>query len=162
MSQSQSQPILALNPPQSSSPTDQKTTPHLLPCRVHLDAPVAQVQSFWAPRQAEDGTSTAYFRGRKLCGKTVKLPKGYRGVVAAKTTASDDDNNTHQHSEDDDDADKPETSSLQVEAEFDDMVIWNHEVAPDVAADPYVRGMEEWLALAGQIHSYPAAAAAEK
>ncbi|KAK3687239.1 ribonuclease H2 non-catalytic subunit-domain-containing protein [Podospora appendiculata] len=148
---SQSQPILALTPPQN----DKKSTPHLLPCRVHLDAPVAQVQSFWEPRQAEDGTSTAYFRGRKLCGKTVKLPDGYRGVVAAKA----DDDSTRRDPEDDE---KPETGSLQVEAEFDDMVIWNHEVAPDVAADPYVRGMEEWLALADQIHSYPAAAAAEK
>jgi ribonuclease H2 subunit C len=49
---------------------------------------------------------------------------------------------------------KPAQGHLDVQAEFDEVVVWGHEVA--VGADGgYVRGMEEWVALAGEIHSYP-------
>ena len=46
---------------------------------------------------------------------------------------------------------RPPQGTLDVQAEFDDMVIWEHEAAVDAAADPYVRGMKEWLVLADQV-----------
>ncbi|KAK3353672.1 ribonuclease H2, subunit C [Lasiosphaeria hispida] len=141
-----SQPVLTLKSPEEPP----KTTPHLLPCRVHHTGPVDPVEAFWEPKHADDGTTTAYFRGRKLHGKTVKLPEGYRGVVAAPAPKGDGKDGAagvvHV------DASKG-TASLNVQAEFDEMVVWGHEAVAD-AGDPYVRGMEEWLALADQIHGF--------
>ena len=96
--------------------------------------------------------STAYFRGRKLHGKTVKFPEGYRGVIAAKTEKQPSPEN---HSDVVDLEREDEPGKLQVQAEFDDMVIWGHEATADVSSDPYVRGMEEWLALSEQVCGDP-------
>ncbi|KAK0714796.1 ribonuclease H2, subunit C [Lasiosphaeris hirsuta] len=142
-----STPILTLK----SSDQTAKTTPHLLPCRVHHTGPVDPVEAFWEPKQGDDGTTTAYFRGRKLHGKSVKLPKDYRGVVAAPAPKGDEKEKAVDFV--DVDAESGKTASLNVQAEFDEMVIWGHEAVADTA-DPYVRGMEEWLALADQIHGF--------
>jgi ribonuclease H2 subunit C len=47
-------------------------------------------------------------------------------------------------------AEKPQ-GTLEAQAEFDEIVVWGHEMAVDAAADPYLRGAEEWLALAGKV-----------
>ncbi|KAL2121605.1 hypothetical protein VTJ04DRAFT_5632 [Mycothermus thermophilus] len=143
-----------------------KTTPHLLPCRVHHNGPVEPVQSFWDPKPSPEdaAASTAYFRGRKLCGKTVKLPDGYRGVVAVPT--SSDNSQTVEvidlEAADADGGMPAAQSSLVVQAEFDEMVLWGHDVAVDAvdgeagASDPYMRAVGEWVAVAERIHSYSA------
>lgn len=41
-----------------------------------------------------------------------------------------------------------ELGTMDVKAEFDEMVIWGHESSADAASDPYVRSIEEWLAAA--------------
>ncbi|KAK3358584.1 ribonuclease H2 non-catalytic subunit-domain-containing protein [Lasiosphaeria ovina] len=162
MASQKQQPMVRLERDATTTGPTQKATPHLLPCRVHHTGSVEPVQSFWKPTQGEDGTSTAYFRGRKLVGKKVALPEGYRGLVAVardglqkEATEPDVDD-----MERDDGlaaaAGKTKTSSLFVQSEFDDMVVWSHEATVDGAADPYVRGVEEWLTLADQIHSFPA------
>lgn len=55
---------------------------HVLPCHISYDGP-SKVLEFFKPRpdpsDHENGTSTSYFRGRKLCGRTVNLPKNYAG-----------------------------------------------------------------------------------
>ncbi|KAM7190750.1 putative dna replication licensing factor mcm6 protein [Rhypophila sp. PSN 637] len=156
-----SKPILSLVEPKTA--TDDKlsttatVTPHLLPCRIHHDGSVEPVQSFWDPTVSEDGKHTAYFRGRKLDGKSVQLPDGYRGIIAA---AAQDGAQIRRPEEEnpidlEQEGGQPETGKLQVQAEFDEMIIWGHEATADASADPYVRGMEEWLALADQIHSFP-------
>lgn len=83
----------------------------------------------------------------------IKLPEGYRGIVA---TAAQDESRPRRPEEEEEATDleregHPETGKLQVQAEFDEMIIWGHETTADVSADPYVRGMEEWLALADQV-----------
>ncbi len=40
---------------------------------------------------------------------------------------------------------------LQVQSEFDEMVVWAHETTADASADPYVRGIEDWLTVANQV-----------
>lgn len=59
--------------------------------------------------------------------------------------------------EDDDvvevDMSAPETGTMEVTAEFDDVVVWGHEAVVDAAADPYVRGMEEWFSIADKVSS---------
>ncbi|KAK3391113.1 ribonuclease H2 non-catalytic subunit-domain-containing protein [Podospora didyma] len=151
---SSQQPVLRLNS-DSSAEKMPKATPHLLPCRVHHTGSIEPVQSFWDPKKGEDGSNTTYFRGRRLVGQTVALPEGYRGVIAVATEKKEE-TATEQTEVVDLEADKNATEheSLQVQAEFDEMVIWNHEATVDSSADPYARGMEEWVALADQIHSH--------
>ncbi|KAM7193167.1 putative dna replication licensing factor mcm6 protein [Naviculisporaceae sp. PSN 640] len=154
-----SKPILSLvetkTSTDESSATPMTVTPHLLPCRIHHDGSVEPVQSFWDPRVDEDGKNTAYFRGRKLDGKSVKLPEGYRGIIAASATEAAVPPRRPEEAEEEvidlEREGQPETGKLQVQAEFDEMIIWGHEATADVSADPYVRGMEEWLALADQV-----------
>lgn len=43
------------------------------------------------------------------------------------------------------------TGTLETKAEFEEVVVWGHETMADVVSDPYVRSMEEWLALADQV-----------
>ncbi|KAJ4294744.1 hypothetical protein N0V88_004978 [Collariella sp. IMI 366227] len=102
-------------------------------------------------RQKEQSERTSYFRGRKLHGKTVKLPDGYRGIVAVtsgpeETEVVDPEAETAQ-------------GSLQTQAEFDELIVWGHEATVDSFADPYSKGVEEWIALAEKIHAYSAPAA---
>lgn len=177
-----SKPILSLVDHTTSrddkSTTATTVTPHLLPCRIHHDGSVEPVQSFWDPRVDEgekrwpskqpylqgsniyqigikDGKNTAYFRGRKLDGKSVKLPEGYRGVVAASAANAEVQPRRPEEGEEEvidlEREAQPETGKLQVQAEFDEMIIWGHEATADVSVDPYARGMEEWLALADQV-----------
>ncbi|KAK3906018.1 ribonuclease H2 non-catalytic subunit-domain-containing protein [Staphylotrichum tortipilum] len=162
------QPILGLQPAQCPQEDTPKATPHLLPCRVYHAGPVEPVDSFWDPNPGENGTSTAYFRGRKLQGTTVPLPAGYRGLVAA-TVASGTATTAEGEGEAHDapaviDLEAPELpqGTLQTQAEFDEMVVWGHEAAVDPAADPYLRGAREWLAVAEKIHSFSAPAVKEK
>jgi len=101
-----------------------------------------------------DGAKTVYFRGRKLHGKTVKLPDGYRGVVAAAAPKEDEKMASSDIDVVDlveEDQSRTAQAALNVQAEFDEMVVWAHEATADATADPYVRGMEEWLTLADQV-----------
>ncbi|KAK0744212.1 ribonuclease H2 non-catalytic subunit-domain-containing protein [Schizothecium vesticola] len=159
-----SPPILTLGGPSPSSPsTPPKATPHLLPCRVHHNGSIEPIQPFWQPEKQPDGTSTSYFRGRKLHGTPLPLPSGYRGVVAAAILPPSKDAAEVQEGVidlEDPNCGKPAQGRLDVQAEFDEVVMWGHEVAVTTDGGPagdggYVRGMEEWVALAGEIHSYP-------
>ncbi|KAL2258912.1 hypothetical protein VTK26DRAFT_7592 [Humicola hyalothermophila] len=150
---SQSEAMLSLETKSSLGETA-KTTAHLLPCRIHHDGPVEPAQPFWEPKVGDNGTSTAYFRGRRLQGKTVKLPDGYRGVVATTSLAEEQPRRPEEEEVIDLEAMMPQ-GTFKVEAEFDDVVVWGHEATADASVDPYLRGTEEWLALAEKIHSYP-------
>ena len=163
--------MLAIQP--SNSDTT-KTTPNVLPCSIKHNGPIPTSPRYWAPKTEEDGTSTAYFRGRKLRGRTVKVPEGYEGVVLQKTDQTLS-SQTKQPSggalaeqlrrmeEDyaDEDADEMDVSVereaevriMETKATFDEVVIWGHEMVPD-DEDVYVRGMEEWIGFAEAMHSY--------
>ncbi|TLD24171.1 hypothetical protein PspLS_06772 [Pyricularia sp. CBS 133598] len=144
-----SEKIIEINSQIKSKPS---AAVHLLPCTIHHDGPIDQVQSYWKPTESEDGKKTAFFRGRKLHGKTVKVPEGYKGVVVEKgpedgpTETREDEPETI----DVDAEEKAAITKLDSKAEFEEMVIWGHESTADASSDPYVRGVEEWVALAGQ------------
>ncbi|KAH7626083.1 ribonuclease H2, subunit C [Sordaria sp. MPI-SDFR-AT-0083] len=181
-----SQPILAFTPSSSSSTstTTPKTTPNLLPCRIHHDGSVEPTDSFWNPRE-EDGLKTSYFRGRKLHGKTLPLPSGYRGVVASKTVNQQQQNQNQNQNQpprlseqmsfvmDNDNDNKPAEvidleaeesgqgsqqpevgGQMQIQAEFEEVVVWGHESLADAGGDAYVRGVEEWIGFAERIHAF--------
>lgn len=91
------------------------------------------------------------FRGRKLQGKTVRVPEGYTGVVVqlpdkeeevetVKKAFRVDDN-----SESDDQVAETEARKM---AGFDEIMIWEHGQMPDASSDPYMKGMQEWIAFA--------------
>lgn len=172
-----SQPMLRVEKSETPSGKSPKATPHLLPCRVHHNGPAEPAQSFWNPRVGEckqsvdsrlrtrsqlthcvhlAGTRTAYFRGRKLQGTAVKLPDGYRGVVAVTSAPEQPSRRSEEPEVVDLEQSEPPHGSLQVQAEFDEMVVWGHEQPVDAAADPYLRGAAEWLTLAEKASRLPA------
>ncbi|KAK8033774.1 hypothetical protein PG991_003172 [Apiospora marii] len=142
-----SQPMLTVA---GDKTAPKKAQLNLLPCRIHHDGNVAPLESFWRPTATEDGsTKTAYLRGRKLHGKTVPLPAGYYGAIP-REEEMDQDADLQEL------PDALEIAPLQSKAQFDDFVVWGHESLADAGADPYVRGIEEWVSFSEQIHSYPA------
>jgi ribonuclease H2 subunit C len=145
-----------------------KCTPNVLPCRINHNGPVDASKRYWNPTKTlgkiyalicvycanfpADGKTVAYFRGRKLHGKQINVPKGYRGVVASSTdrilpkstTAVEDDEVVEVEKEVD-------VKIMEEQSEFDHIMLWGHEALPDEVSDPYVRGMEEWIALAEHV-----------
>ena len=49
------------------------------------------------------------------------------------------------------DEEEPDVKILEEQSEFDEIMLWGHEALPDDIADPYVKGMEEWIAFAEQV-----------
>lgn len=47
--------------------------------------------------------------------------------------------------------DSPEVKIMEEEATFDEVMLWGHEALPDELVDPYVKGVEEWIAFAGKV-----------
>ncbi|CAD0106858.1 unnamed protein product, partial [Aureobasidium uvarum] len=121
----------------------EKSTPscavNVLPCRIQHNGPVNASTRHWTPEVSPDSnetsTSTAYFRGRKLNGKVVNLPDGYRALVPEQEQEEQDPT--------------PETKVLQELATFDKIIVYGHEVQPDAQEDVYVKGIDEWIGLAG-------------
>ncbi len=102
-----------------------------------------------------DGKSTAYFRGRKLCGQTVRLPEGYRGAVVErhepKMGKSGQQDEPEPEVIDVDAEDQVDMGTIESKAEFDEFVVWGHETMADAGTDHYVRSVQEWLTLADQV-----------
>lgn len=149
-------PMLSVHQPKGSS--CDKATPNVLPCRIQHDGPVTEVDSYWSPSQEPDGKRVAYFRGRKLHGRALRVPDGYRGVVVDKTEPPRPDAPRPDEPEvvDLEGGDEMPLGALETKAEFDEIVIWGHESVADTPSDPFVRGVEEWIKVADKIHSYEA------
>lgn len=90
-------------------------------------------------------------------GKTVKILEGYKGVILSSTDqklpkepqASEEVEELHENEQSED------IGVLEEQAEFDEVMVWGHEALPDESTDPYVRGVEEWIAFAEQVSSGP-------
>lgn len=141
---------------QRSSSHSGKCTPNLLPCRIEHNGPVNAADRYWRPEEEDDGTRTAHFRGRKLCGRKLEVPDGYRGAVLSNTSRVLPQSDTER----DADADESEEQNIEVRVmeevgEFDEVVVWGHEVAPDGNEDPYSKGIGEWLSFSEALHSTP-------
>lgn len=115
---------------------------------------------------AADGKNTAYFRGRKLHGQAVKLPAAYRGVVGVRRDSPREQARSSGSgappaeaivdvdataAEQEAQRQRLDTGRLAVLAEFDEVVVWGHQSTADAATDPYVRGLDEWLALSEEV-----------
>src|SRR5437773_12006405 len=49
------------------------------------------------------------------------------------------------------DNDEAEVKIMEESATFSELVVWGHEALPEDASDPYVRGIEEWVAFASKV-----------
>ncbi|KAK0921754.1 hypothetical protein LTR91_004513 [Friedmanniomyces endolithicus] len=159
--------MISLQPPRNP----RTLTPNLLPCTIHHNGPLKIAKRYWEPQPSSEDTktSTAYLRGRKLRGRVVKLPKGYRGYLLQKTErdavalvssetgrggervglVKDDGMGMAGGDEEEDEVE--EVKVMEQKAVFDEMVVWGHEVLPE-DGDEYVKGVEEWIAFAEAIH----------
>lgn len=108
-----------------------------------------------------DGNLEAYFRGRKLKGKSLQVPEGYKGIVVIRDAAKENDgaeNARKQNRQDEDDdgedgEDGEETKEIHGLGSFDEVVLWGHEtmVAED---DAFSKGMGEWIEFAEVVSSH--------
>ncbi|EQL03862.1 ribonuclease H1/H2 small subunit [Ophiocordyceps sinensis CO18] len=133
-----------------------RAIPNLLPCRVHHTGPVDPVSEYWDPTQSEDSTSVAYFRGRKLKGRTVALPDNFKGVVVERRPREKGGKQSDIQEHDGESADAVETEALQVTARFEQVLVWSHGASIDPATDPCVRGFDEWLQVAAKVRTLQA------
>ncbi|KAF3483031.1 RNA exonuclease 4 [Arthroderma uncinatum] len=131
-------------------------TTNILPCRIHHDGPVNVSSRHWNPvsdttTDGESNTSTAYFRGRKLRGRSMPLPDGYQGVVVTKPPQCE--NSTRRRVGDDDEEEEEEEpiSQLETVGTFSTLTVWEHEKLP-ADEDVYVRSMGEWISFAHAMH----------
>lgn len=75
-------------------------------------------------------------------------PQPSRDKTGAEDSSSDTD--------EDDADDKPEpVKILQSTATFSEVIVWGHDMLP-AADDPFVKGIEEWVAFAEATHAEPA------
>lgn len=79
--------MLAIRKSEKSAPT---SAVNVLPCRIQHNGAVHASTRHWTPEITSDGnhnsTATAYFRGRKLNGRVLNLPDGYRGTYLLSAT----------------------------------------------------------------------------
>lgn len=97
-----------------------------------------------------DSTRIAYFRGRKLQGRTVTIPDHCRGVVVEREPR-DQGEGPSARQEQDEDANGKELGALQVTDRFEKLVMWSHGASANSAPDPYLRGICEWLQVAPKV-----------
>ncbi|KAH0342180.1 ribonuclease H1 small subunit, partial [Aureobasidium melanogenum] len=136
---------------------------NVLPCRIQHNGPVHASTRHWTPEITSDGnqnsTATAYFRGRKLNGRVLDLPEGYRGAILQKTdtilpNTTSTAPTTLDPEEQQEEEPAPETKVLQEVATFDKITVYGHEVQPDAQEDVYIKGINEWIGLAGAMNSF--------
>jgi hypothetical protein len=94
-----------------------------------------------------DGKTIAYFRGKKLYGRQLKIPAGYQGVVLSATDDILPKNDPAKGEVDEDEEEEAEVKIMEEKGDFDEVMVWGHEAVMD-ESDPYVRGLEEWIGFA--------------
>ncbi|KAK4494860.1 hypothetical protein PRZ48_014216 [Zasmidium cellare] len=127
-----------------------KTTPNILPAKIHHNGPIPIAQRHWNPQPTPNSTTqeqTVYLRGRKLLGKKVPLPEGYEGVVLQKSEKTlpkprPEDGDGNGEGEED-----VEVRVMEEKGRFQEVVVWGHEVVSG-EEDVYRKGVEEWVGFA--------------
>lgn len=103
-----------------------------------------------------------YFRGRKLYGRAVKVPKSYKGVVLVGSQkvleTKREDKESVERGEEEDVEDEEEVTIMEEVGSFNEVLIWGHETVVD-AEDEYVRSLEEWIGVAESVSLEPCAMA---
>ncbi|CAF9913994.1 hypothetical protein IMSHALPRED_001499 [Imshaugia aleurites] len=103
-----------------------------------------------------DGKPEAYFRGRKLRGREIDVPQGYRGVIVKEAgkekTAFQNPDKGDMEGEEGAEEEEEEVTVLNEVGSFNEVVVWNHEGMAD-GDDAFVKGMSEWIGFAKAMHA---------
>ncbi|KAG9243949.1 ribonuclease-like protein H2 subunit C [Calycina marina] len=128
-----------------------KCTPNVIPCRINHTGPVETSKRYWDPCVRE-GRTTAYFRGRKLFARRLKVPKGYKGVVCLKTErVMPQEEGGEEVGYGYGGEKEVEVKAMEEVGSWEGMYVWGHESVVG-EEDGFVRGMEEWVGWSGAIH----------
>ena len=134
-----------------------------MPCKI-IPAETTVTKQLWNPAVGEetlqDGSRqvTAYFRGRRLVGKEVDLPKGFIGLIPDPKTYNENPQQPPKllaSKEDSEDEDEQEPSlplpQLEPKYRFTKMRVLGHEESPsgDLAQ---MKALQEWSKMAAAIH----------
>ncbi|KAL8709978.1 MAG: hypothetical protein Q9220_005429 [cf. Caloplaca sp. 1 TL-2023] len=141
-------------PPQNPSSPPKRLIPNLLPCHIHHNGPVATHTRYWNPQPAkDDGRPEAYFRGRKLRGREVRVPDGYRGVVVRDGVKVENQSGRERRGMgvDDEEEEEEEVKVMEEVASFEKYVVWGHENVVE-GDDGFVKGVEEWVRFTDKLH----------
>ena len=79
------------------------------------------------------------------------MPEGYTGVVIQlpeKEQEVESVKKAFRNEEESEEEEQVEQTEARKVAEFDEIMIWEHGQMPDASSDPYMKGMEEWIAFA--------------
>ena len=101
-----------------------------------------------------DGMPTAYLRGRKLHGKTVRIPDDYRGILAQRQDDMGANEAERPEGDHPDGQDVAREGEMQIMGEFQDIVIWGHESVAEPSTDHHIRGMEEWMEVSKRVRRH--------
>ena len=123
----------------------------ILPCRINHTGPGKITKRHWQPQVGADGTKTAYFRGRRLRGRVIKIPSKYHAVILKPSDKVIVDIPPLLEDEDEE-PEIPEPVKVVDEiATVGELTIWGHDRLP-ATDDLLVKGVEEWIALSEAIH----------
>ena len=144
------------------SSVEKEIAVHVLPCHIAHNGSSKVSQFFQTRTDPLDSTLvTSSFRGRKLCGQNVSLPKNYSGIsspllsaylghVYAPVDASTRFDSSKYERDDDEDEDVEKTV-WQSDEKFDALTVWEHHTLPDINQDHWIRGIQEWVAMADAV-----------
>lgn len=103
---------------------------------------------------APDGKRQAYFRGRKLNGREVKVTEGFKGVIVREIDSSksveahlDKESNLQDGGADEE---AEEIRTLEHVGSFDDIVLWGHDTTVE-GEDVFVKGLGEWMSFSSAV-----------
>lgn len=123
---------------------------HLLPCSISFNGP-APVSDYFKPKIADsiiEGVEVkeAAFRGRKLLGRTTKLPPGYCGFLLEKGAPTEAGRRERKRLDDADTVDL-----WNAKAMFKDITYWRHDDNPHSIESGHK--FFDWLHLAAMMHT---------
>ena len=140
-----------------------RVVPNLMPCKI-VPAETTVTKQLWNPvideEMQQDGSrqATAYFRGRRLVGKEIDLPKGSIGLIPDPKTYEESlqQNKKRPTSKEDSEDEDEENASvplprMEPKYHFTKMRVFGHEESPasDIAQ---MKALQEWSKMAAAIH----------
>lgn len=137
----------------SKSTSCTNSTADILPCRINHTGTTKITKRYWQPKVDGDGNKTVYFRGRRLRGRTVRIPEQYQGLILKSSDKVITQVPTvFEDGDEDEEPELPETVKVVEQiGTIENMTIWGHDQVPP-SDDVLVKGVEEWIALAEAIH----------
>ncbi len=120
----------------------------LLPCHIGYSGPADSAKYFRPETSTPAGGSEAYFRGRQLLGKELPIPDGHVGLLYDSSRPGQTKPTNAESTEDTEDETIEEVRLFVEKARFDRLTVYENGRLPIDTSDPYMKGLQEWLALA--------------